>query len=248
MLAVVPTQWRSSGPGSSISLLRCSSTPSGRCCRAASCAAARERSRPIVIGSTTPGNNTTFRPGNMTSASSGNGREVRSAFVCAEDALGGTTCAASSTLTGILSASPFINLSLFFSSIGLTHDQPQAPFYRFTADGLQPLLRQRNAPLEITMRNLQPPDRAIMILHRQAPFGGDHETARLHGHFDPLWRHAGQRHENGDLLFVLEYVDRRLPASRLSGRRSQREELPVHPFGLFQELAGFRPHPSGWVT
>ena len=56
--------------------LRWSSTPIGRCRRAASCAAARERSRPTVIGSTTPGNSTTLRTGRMMSASSGSGRDL----------------------------------------------------------------------------------------------------------------------------------------------------------------------------
>ena len=52
----------------------CSSTPIGRCRRAASCAAARERSRPTVSGNTMPGNSTTLRTGTMISASSGSGR------------------------------------------------------------------------------------------------------------------------------------------------------------------------------
>ena len=41
-------------------------------------AAARERSRPMVSGTTTPGNSTTLRTGRMISASSGSGRDVPS--------------------------------------------------------------------------------------------------------------------------------------------------------------------------
>ncbi len=54
----------------------CSRIPSGRCRRAASYAAARERSRPTVSGNTIPGNSTTLRTGTMISASSGSARDV----------------------------------------------------------------------------------------------------------------------------------------------------------------------------
>src|SRR5215211_6097878 len=47
--------------------------PTGRCSRTACWAAASERGRPMVIGSTTPGNITISRTGRMMSASGGSG-------------------------------------------------------------------------------------------------------------------------------------------------------------------------------
>src|SRR6185369_12067216 len=53
----------------------CRRMPSGRCRRTASCAAARERSRPTVSGTTSPGKRTMLRTGRIISASSGSGFE-----------------------------------------------------------------------------------------------------------------------------------------------------------------------------
>ena len=52
---MVPTRRRCSGPGCSMSGSFCSSRPTLRPLRTASCAAAIEDGRPIVSGSTTPG-------------------------------------------------------------------------------------------------------------------------------------------------------------------------------------------------
>ena len=100
----------SSGPGESTSGLLCSSTPNGRSRRAASCAAARERSRPIASGNTTPGKRTTLRTGRMISASAGNGREAPSR--------GASPAGAAAPLRGPASALTGVSLVVISSFIG----------------------------------------------------------------------------------------------------------------------------------
>ena len=47
---------------------------------------------------------------------------------------------------------------------------------------------------------------------------------------------------------VLEHVHRRFPHRLCALRRREAEELPVHPLGLLEEIAGLRPHPVGRIT
>src|SRR4051794_7319040 len=68
---MVPMRRKCSGPGCSMLGSSCSSRPTLRPLRTASWAAAIDDGRPIVSGSTTPGNSSMFRTGRMIVASSG---------------------------------------------------------------------------------------------------------------------------------------------------------------------------------
>jgi len=74
-----PIRRPSTCTGSVASASRCISTPTWRCSRTACWAAAIERGRPSVSGSTTPGNSTMSRTGTMIIASGGRGGRDRAA-------------------------------------------------------------------------------------------------------------------------------------------------------------------------
>src|SRR5688572_2989601 len=240
MLAVVPTQWRSSAPGSSTSLLRCRSTPIGRCVRAACCAAARERLRPTVIGSTTPGKRTTLRTGNTMSASSGRARPLRSSWPRAASACTGTAFGSASALTVLL----FLSISVFMFAFHLEHLVPSAPLeQRHNEAAVHPLprsrlqrhLRQRNTPLEPSIGNLQPPDRARAVVEGNAALGADQQAARVVARFHAIRRDPGQRDDHGDLALVLEHVHGRLPRG-MRLRLAETKKLAVQALRLLDHL------------
>src|SRR5204863_449674 len=105
-----------------------------------------------------------------------------------------------------------------------------------------------DAALEIAVRDLEAPDLARARIERNAAVRAHDDAARIDQHLDAFRRHAGQRHHDDVAVLVLEDVDGRLPHRAGAARRPQPEELAVHALGLLEHLAGFGPHPGGWIA
>src|SRR5262245_51532538 len=170
MLATVPTLWRSRPVGDCRSGSCCNTKPTLRSARTASCAAASERSRLIATGTTVPGNSTRLRTGTMMSMSS-------------EMVTFSAVVVTSSFASESFIAAPLVIWSKeakALSSSALDEAQDQASV-RVTS--LRQLVvvprRQREAPLEAPIGNLQPMQRRGVSLHRQGTHGRDHDQAAL---------------------------------------------------------------------
>src|SRR5687768_9237092 len=233
-LAIVPTQCRSSGPGRSTSGLLCSSTPSGRCERAASCAAARELSRPMVTGRITPGNSTKLRTGRMMSASSGKGRETASPPGLASTSTGCAGIPASATTSGL-----FISSLIVVWLPDLAQAQRKAPVCPLPRARLQRYGRQRNFSLEAPVRDFETADLAMRPSEHDAALRADYQRSRFDRHFDAFGRDARHGNDDHDFAVVLEHVDGRLPHRACALGSAQSKELPMHALGLLEQLAGF---------
>src|SRR5262245_1339291 len=225
MLATVPNRCMSSGPGSPTSGSRCIRTPTWRCSRTACWAAVIERGRPTVTGSTVPGNSTMSRTGRMMSASGGNG---------------GSDCAGrpglcSSGLRASMSATRRLHL--------LQRD------HQATVDGRAPHAgiasgRQAHAPLKAALRQLQPMNDGGAQLAREGTNPVDDEIGAVDHGLDTVGADAGQRHEYDDVVLGCQDVDGRLPGRNHRTRARQAKKFAMHPLGLHQHRAGFRPHPG----
>src|SRR6185437_9485532 len=201
-LALVPTQCRSSGEGSSTSGLLCRSTPSGRSRRTASCAAARERSRPTVIGNTAPGNITTFRTGRMISASSGSGRDAVSptAGSCAVIVPFGVRPSADNGV-GFVCVSSFMRWSARAPQV-----QDQAALREFGYAGVEPASGKRDATLEGAVRDFEVAHGQRTAGEGQRPLAAYDQCAVLGDDLDAVGGNAGHRHDDDHFALVLEHV------------------------------------------
>src|SRR5438067_3653592 len=128
--------------------------PSGRCSRAAYCAAARERSRPMARGTTSPGNRTRLRTGTMATASSGSGRTVPS-IDWRDSAAEGSTRVVASALTGLALSIVCSFIERHSSRLAqLEHKTAIDELARFRA---QRYVGQSDASLEKAVGNFQLP-------------------------------------------------------------------------------------------
>src|SRR5690554_3271589 len=188
--------------------------PIGRWLRAASCAAAMDCWRPMVSGSTMPGNSTVLRTGRMISTSSGRRDGAGDLF----SALAIARC---------LSHSPQVDRNTAVREL--------------LALELVRARREHDLALEPALRYLQAPDGGVAELRGPRPHPGDAKRVGvdLHPHF--LGRHTGQRHHEHHAVGGLEEVHRRLPGRTGRGAGAL-EELPVQAFGRFEQLEGLGPH------
>src|SRR5690348_4829230 len=103
--------------------------------------------------------------------------------------------------------------------------------------------RQLDAPLEMAVRNLEPPYVGTARAERHLAARTHDDAAGIEQHFDAFRRNARKRDHDEIAFFILENVDRRLPHGPGAARRAQPEELAMEALGLLEHLAGFRPHP-----
>src|SRR6185369_4327035 len=225
MLATVPTLWRSRPVGDCRSGSCCNTNPTLRSARTASCAAASERSRLIATGTTVPGNSTRLRTGTMMSMSS----EMVTSGLVVTSSLGSVSFIAAPRLA-------------------LDEAQDQASVRVTSFRQLVVPRRQREAPLEAPIGNLQPMQRGRVPLHRQRTGGCDHDHAALRVDLDVLLRHAGQGHRHLNLIPISHDVYGGFPARLSLDSAAEAEELPLQPLRLLQHFARFCPHPRRWVT
>src|SRR5438132_6898591 len=158
MSATVPKRCRSIAAGSAISGSRCITMPTCRCSRTACWAAAIERGRPIVTGSTMPGNRTILRTGTMMSASPGTGA------IAAAPLAGAAACATSGSATD--------------GSNLLQRDQ-EATVGRGAAHRAVAARRQPHATLEAALRQLEAVDDGGLQLLRQHAGSREHQVIIL---------------------------------------------------------------------
>src|SRR6185369_1116370 len=204
----------------------CNTKPILRSARTASCAAASERSRLIATGTTVPGNSTRLRTGTMMSMSS--------EMMVFSD--------------GVVRSS--LRSESFIAAPGLALDEAQdQASVRVTSFGqLVVPRRQRKAPLEAPIRNLQPMQGGRVPLHGQRTDGRNRDQAALRMDLDVLLRHARQCHRHLDLIPISHDVYGGFPARLGLDSAAEAEELPLQPLRLLQHFARFGPHPGGWVT
>src|SRR5581483_9154344 len=148
----------SAAPGSATSARRCMRMPIWRCSRTACCAAATDPGRPIVNGSTSPGNSTVLRTGTMISASVGTGGRLPAPAPCPSRE------AASAT-----------------ESLRLAEGDQQTAMNGRAADAAVAAGWQAHAPLEAALRQLQPMDDCSVELARQLARAGDDEVGAVDG-------------------------------------------------------------------
>src|SRR5213078_3802551 len=164
------------------------------------------RSRPTVNGITMPGKSTTLRTGTMISASSGSGRDVASRPGCPVIAEPSTRVPASAVTGSALG-----RVSSFMVSLAdLAQPQYQAAVQKLARTRLESRFRQRDAPFEVAVGNLELPHRAARAGKRQRALRPHHQRAGLPRHLDPLGRDARQSDDDDDFVLVLENVHRRL--------------------------------------
>src|SRR5262249_48711512 len=166
------------------------------------CAAATERGRATVIGSTVPGKSTAPRTGMMTTASAGSGGN---------------------------SAAPAPKAA--FASLGMglpefAQDEGEAAIVEVVPRQLKAAARQRDASLEAALRNFQPMNRRGALQRGCRPLAGDDENAALDSDLEPGGRHPRERGDDGKLVLVLEDVDGRLPDRSAAGF-AKAEELAM---------------------
>src|SRR4029453_15737654 len=226
MLATVPTLWRSRPVGDCRSGSCCNTKPTLRSARTASCAAASERSRLIATGTTVPGNSTRLRTGTMMSMSS------EMVF----SGVGGVL---------FLRSESFIAAPLVLS---LDEAQHQASVRVTSLRQLVVPRRQRKAPLEAPIRNLQLMQSRRLPPHGQGTDGCHPDQAVLGPNLDVLRRHARQCHRHLNLIPISDDVYGGFPARLRLDSAAEAEELPLQPLRLLQHFACFGPHPSGRVT
>ena len=218
---MVPTRCRSSGAGSSTPASRCRTTPIGRSPRTPAWAAAIERGRAMVTGTTVPGNSTRLRTGTSGRTSAGSDCELdrrRRRF---------------SSSAMAFSAQP-----------SLRRVRVRQPCGELAPDQLVAARRQGDAPLEAAVRHLQAADHAGATRHRQRPLAGDDQAAHLRAAPRP-----GPAATPGRATWIqsssvgLEHVDRRFPARRAARCAAGPEHVAMHPLGLIEQLQGLGPHP-----
>ena len=220
----------------------CSRMPSGRCRRAASYAAARERSRPTVSGNTIPGNSTTLRTGTMISASSGSARDglAPSGRALGRAGAGAGRRVGAQRVVGRCDRR-FVH---DVPSATLAQPQDQATIPDFARAVSSRASGKRNAPLEIAIRNLQPPQRAR---RRRRTAGSARRAPRARPTPSSPRCAAPERPGSATRTTTSRSSSKTSTGGSHVTRRSpgggEAEELPVHPLGLLDQLAGLRPHP-----
>src|SRR5918996_3251950 len=151
-------------------------TPSGRCARAASWAAAIVRTRPRLSGTTTPGNSTTLRTGTTMIASSGIGGMSLSRSATA--ASGDPAPRASWARAWLVSCSLIWSVVISaIRSAQLEQRQQQAAVGEFAAADLEPAGRQLDVALEESVGDLEAPDHRGPGLAGHRPHGGHDQRA-----------------------------------------------------------------------
>src|SRR5918994_2297294 len=225
MLATVPTLYRSRPVGDCRSGSCCNTKPTLRSARTASCAAASERSRLIATGTTVPGNSTRLRTGTMMSMSS----ETVEATALATSSLSSSESFIESFIRGLRSAQ--------------REAQDQASIRVTSFRQLVTPRRQRDAPFEAPIWNLQPMQSRRVPLHGQGSHSCHHDQAAVRMDVDVLRRDARHRHRDLDLLPISNDVHGGFPARlRLDGA-AEAEELALQPLRLLQHFARLGPHP-----
>src|SRR5580704_6082115 len=139
---------RSIAAGSATFASRCNRMPTCRCSRMARWAAAIERGRPIVIGSTMPGNRTVLRTGTITSASGGKGGD-------------------GAVVLPLLSSAAPKKFASTTQRLRLLQDDQEAAVGRGSPDRTVAPGRQPHAALEPSLRELEPMDDRGLQLGRK---------------------------------------------------------------------------------
>src|SRR5262249_41701690 len=154
-----------------------------------------------------PGKSTTLRTGTMTIASSGKGRDPASRRRTSPVA-GESTRVPASAVTG----SELRIVCSFMSVSGdLAQSEDQASVGELACTAVELDARQRNAPLEVAVRDLELAYGAARTRKRQRFFGTNNKHAPLVAHVDAIGRNAGKGDDDHDSILVLEHIDRRLP-------------------------------------
>src|SRR6185295_5881778 len=201
MFATVPTRCRSSGPGSATSASRCITIPMGRSSRTACWTAATDFGRATLKGAMRPGNSTALRTGRMMRASPGSGT--------APDA---SDAAAAGPPGSFASPDAPKRLNGFIAPLRrLFKAEVQAALGREAVDGLVAGRRQRDAPLEPALRQLQAVDDGGSQFGRQDAPARHHERAVLDRRLDAVGIDARQGDEDDHRALGFDHVDRRLP-------------------------------------
>ena len=159
---------------------RCMRMPTCGSSRTACCAAATEAGRPTVTGSTTPGNSTDSRTGRMISAFGGR--------LMPPSAAGGGAEIGSERTRRSWRLQPIDVLRL--QAVLCEADHQAAIHERWRTCALVAAGRQRHAPLEAALRQLQAVDRGVAQLGRQQPESGDRAASRPRS---PPRRRRGRR-------------------------------------------------------